>query len=399
MAAGRRGNNEGSIYQRKKDGRWAGVVTLPDGKRRYFYGKKREEVAAKLNEALRLKSQNRLNNAGGETVATYLESWYAGVVARKEVGASTLHNYRLSIGLMKPLIGKHRLSALNRKHVQGCYDKLSATYAPGTMRVYHTALTRALNDAVDLGLIMSSPAFHAKLPRKSRTPVQTLTAEQALRLCRIADGTKWRGLWTLLVSTGLRIGEALALQWSAVDLESETPTVSVSANLEMLTNNIVSPKTASSRRSVPLSPTAVDSLRQHRHLQNQRRIQNATAWQQDLEFVFTNDAGQHLTQAIVHERFKVHLTRAGCPNVRLHDLRHTFATLCLEGGANPKVVQQWMGHSSVAITMDTYSHVTPAMSLLVASIMEDVLSAELPPQSDAADTNVVQIDVKVGRRA
>ena len=79
MAAGRRGNNEGSIYQRKKDGRWAGVITLPDGKRRYYYGKKREEVAAKINEALRLKAQNRLNNAGGQTVGAYLESWYAGV--------------------------------------------------------------------------------------------------------------------------------------------------------------------------------------------------------------------------------------------------------------------------------------------------------------------------------
>jgi integrase len=397
MAAGRRGNNEGSIYQRKKDGRWAGVVTLPDGKRRYFYGKKREEVAAKLNEALRLKSQNRLSKAGGQTVASYLETWHAGLAVRKEVSASTLFHYQDSIQLIIPLIGKHRLSTLRREHVQACYDKLSGSYAPTTMRLHHAALRKALNDAVDLGLIASSPAFRARLPRLTRRPMQTLTAEQALRLCRFAEGTKWHGLWTLLVSTGLRIGEALALQWHALDLGSVTPTVSVSASLDIITSEIGPTKTPSSRRAVPLSPTAVAALKHHRYLQNQKRIGNAMAWQQGLDLVFTNDVGQPFTRQIVGERLKVFLSRAECPRIRVHDLRHTFATLCLERGANPKLVQQWMGHSSVAITMDTYSHVTPAMSLLVASIMEDVLSASLPPKSDAADANVVQIDVNAGQ--
>lgn len=393
MAAGRRGNNEGSIYQRKKDGRWAGVITLPDGKRRYYYGKKREEVAAKLNEALRLKSQNRLSKAGGPTVSAYLDEWHAGLTARGEVRPITLARYGWAKDLLIPVIGKHRLSALTREHIQACYDDFARRYAPRTMKLLHAGLRRALNDAVDLDLIAASPALQVKLPRCLPTRMRTLTAEEARRLLMVAEGTTWRCMWTLMLSTGMRIGEVLALDWSSVDLRSRT--VSVSAGYDyLLTRQLFPPKTPAARRSIPLSPMAVASLTEHWRAQREHQFANALAWQADLDVVFTGRTGQRLAHNQVQKRFKSDLKMANLPDFRIHDLRHTFATFCLERGANPKLVQQWMGHSSVAITMDTYSHVTPAMSLLVAGIMEDVLSGEPSSPKDSIPENVVQIDVK-----
>jgi integrase len=366
---------------------------MPDGKRRYYYGKRREEVAAKLNEALRLKLQNRLVKSGSPTVKAYLAEWHAGLTTRGEVRPITLARYRWAKDRLIPVIGKHRLSGLTRAHIQACHDDFARRYAPRTMKLLHAGLRRALNDAVDLGLIAVSPALQVKLPRCLPRRMKTLTAEEARRLLIVAEGTTWRCMWTLMLSTGMRIGEVLALDWSSVDLVSRT--VSVSAGYDYLyTRRLLPPKTPAARRSIPLSPMAVASLREHWRAQREQQFANPLAWQADLDVVFSGSAGQRIAHNQVQKRFKSHLRMANLPDIRIHDLRHTFATLCLERGANPKLVQQWMGHSSVAITMDTYSHVSPAMSLLVAKIMEDVLSGQPPSPTDSFPENVVQIDVK-----
>jgi integrase len=276
-------------------------------------------------------------------------------------------------------------------------ETMSVGYAPSSMRLIHATLHRALNGAVDLGLISSSPAFRLKLPRKVRPAMKTLTAEQAAQLCRVAEGTKWQCIWTLMLSTGIRVGETLALDWCSIDLVLGS--VSVSASQDFVSGQILPPKTSASRRSIPLSPHAVAALRDHWRRQRDEQVNSGISWQTDLDVVFSGRHGQRLERHYLRDKFKSHLKAAHLPDIRLHDLRHTFATLCLERGANPKLVQQWMGHSSVALTMDTYSHVTPAMSLLVASIMEDVLSGRGPLPSGLTALTAVQTDVKSGEVA
>ena len=258
-------------------------------KRHYYYGKKREEVAAKLNEAIRLKSENRLVRGASPTVKAYLEEWLAGLRARGEVRPSTLVHYVWANGLVTPVIGKRRLSSLTRTDIQACYDDFAGRYAPSTMKLLHAALRRALNDAVDLGLIPSNPAQRVKLPRCLPRPMRTLTEDEARRLLVAAEGTTWRCMWTLMLSTGMRIGEVLGLDRSSVDLVSRTVSVSASYDSRLTKQNFP-PKTAAARRSIPLAPMAVASLREHWRVQREHQSANPLL-ETDLDVVFSGSAG------------------------------------------------------------------------------------------------------------
>lgn len=218
-----------------------------------------------------------------------------------------------------------------------------------------------MRQAVKLGLIARDPTDAVTPPRRGRHELSVLSAEQAGQLFEITEGEPMHALWVTLASTGLRIGEALALRWSDVNLEDRTLTVQRAAQRQPGKGVVfIQPKTAAGRRTVNLTHTAADALRTHRTRQLELRLQLGSEWQ-DNDLVFCAELGTPLDGSNVYHRLQRDLDRAGLPRMRLHDLRHTAATLMLVEGVNPKVVQEMLGHANVTLTLATYSHVLPTL--------------------------------------
>ena len=253
------------------------------------------------------------------------------------------------------------LASLSPVLIQATYQHLLRSgLNPYSVLQVHRLLHRALTHAFHLGLVRTNPTLLVFPPRPRRRPTTALSAEQLLVLL---DGTRCdrlHTLWVVLSTAGLRIGEALGLRWQDVDLELGR--IAVRQALQRLRGAglvFVEPKTAASRRAVELTQRATEALR------DQRRSQSAMAlltpgWR-ETGLVFTSLCGGPMEP----HQANVELTRAlrslGLPHVRVHDLRHTAATVMLEGGIHPKIVQEMLGHKTIVTTLDTYSHVLPAL--------------------------------------
>src|SRR5262249_21620461 len=208
----------------------------------------------------------------------------------------------------------------------------------------------------------------------------TLSSAQVRTLLDVTSEDRWHALWVVLVTTGLRLGEVTGLRWS--DLNLQNGRVIVRRNLQRQRGKglvLKEPKSDESVRSVHLAPPAVSALRDHRQWWLKQRLSVGDAWQ-DLDLVFPSLTGGPVDPARVNQAFHMALHKASLPCVRPHDLRHTAATLLLEAGVHPKVVQEMLGHSRIRLTLDTYSHVTPRMHQEAASAMQEVLFA--PPTGD-----------------
>lgn len=202
--------------------------------------------------------------------------------------------------------------------------------------------------------------------------MRALSPQQARALINAAAGDQLEALYVLAVSTGMRQGELLALRWRGVDLDAAT--LSVTATLQRSSRgfDFGDPKTYGSRRQIALTGAAVEALRSHRSLQLEERL-GCPHWQ-DMDLVFTTEVGTPIEATnLIRRSFHPLLERAGLPRMRFHGLRHTAATLLLGQGVHPKIVSEMLGHSSIAITLDLYSHVTPTMQDQAVAAMDTAL--------------------------
>ncbi len=367
----RRANGEGSIYQRKTDGRWAGSISRGDGSRKHFLGHTREEVARKLNAALAEMQKGVPQVSTNQTLGQYLDYWLASV--NGTVRVRTFESYDLNIRRLKPLLGKMRMSMLNPPAVERAYGLLIASgLSKRSVVQAHTVLHTALKKAVKWGLLGVNPTEAVDVPRAERNEMKTLTEDEVRRLFIATAGEPLHALWVLLGTTGLRIGEALGLKWEDIDLEAGRLTVKRA--LQRQHGNglvLVEPKTAKSRRTVYFPEGTVDALKEHRRRQVECRLRIGPYWQEH-GLLFCREDGMPLDPSGQPAKLHLALRRAGLPRVRIHDLRHTAATLHLARGENPKVVQELLGHSNIATTMDIYSHVTPVMHEAAAKKMQSL---------------------------
>jgi integrase len=376
---GKRANGEGSI-RRRADGRYEAMVTLPDGKRKSFYGKTRAEASAALTAALRDLGQGVPIVAEKQTVAEYLAWWLNG--AAHGLAPRTLTRYRAHVMRnIAPALGRIRLAKLSPQPIQALYAaKLEAGYAPGTVRQMHAVLRRALGEATRLGLVPRNVATLVKVPKPARHEMQVLSPDEARVLLAAVEGDRLEALYVLALTTGMRLGELLALRWSDIDLHAElhgtTSALHVRATLRFKnadTYFFEPPKTPKSRRRIGLGTTSVEALRQHRARQLEERLAAGAAWR-DEDLVFCTPIGGALCGNHLSERdFRVLLARANLPRIRFHDLRHTCATLLLRRGVHPKVVSELLGHSTVTMTLDRYSHVLPDMQQAAMEAMDGLL--------------------------
>jgi integrase len=374
MATKRRGHGEGSIKQRA-DGLWEARVSLEGGKRRSFYGKTRREAQDKLRGALRDIDAGLNLSADRQTVAQYLDKWLS-ASAKPSVKIRTYEGYESIVRVrVAPRIGRMQLAKLTPLDLQSLYSELAdAGLSARSIGHTHRVLHRALDQAVKWNILARNPCHGTTAPRPQRAEMKVLTPEQVRAFLAATVDHPAHALYTLAVTSGMRVGELLGLQWGDVDLDAGHLTIRRALQQQNSAGLVfVTPKTTKSRRRILLSQRAIDALRAHRDRQTFHRKQVGTEWR-DLDLVFPGPFGGPTDPSWSRQVFYAALEAAGMPRVRFHDLRHTAATLALMQGVHPKVVSDMLGHSSVGLTLDTYSHLLPAMHQQAAAAMDAILA-------------------------
>jgi integrase len=352
-------------------------VQTPNGpKRKYIYGRKYNEVKRKRDLALGEAAKGIVYDEN-MTVGEYLDRWLNDSV-RGSVRQSTFDrdSYLVRVHI-KPILGRIKLKKLTALDVQGFYrNRLDSRLSASTVNKIHSVLHKALSQAVKWNMIPHNVAEVANAPRPTPEEMRPLSVEEARKLLDAAHGDRLEALYVLAVTTGMRRGELLGLKWSDIDLENAR--VSIQRTLTRTDNGkrvaLGEPKTKKSRRTIRLTEAAVEALRGH--LQRQlREIEVLGDRYADEGLVFTTEAGTLINPSNLRQRSLAPLLKkAGLPHIRFHDLRHTCATLLLSKGVHPKFVQELLGHATIAITLDTYSHVMPGMGDHTARAMQDALS-------------------------
>lgn len=394
----------GTIYPRGKNVFQVRIFLGYDpetGKRRNLcrtvHGTKKDAQTL-LTKLLRDRDTGEIVEPSKLTVGAFLDRWIKDA-ATGRVRARTLDDYQAIIRrYLKPAFGGRRLDQLTALEIQSFYTKMQApkphgmALAPRTVRYAHAVLHSALKQAVRWRILASNAAEAVELPRQTRREMEALSPEQASRFLQAAKSypgdpevvekngsdpragreDRWYALWVLLVTGGLRPGEALGLKWTDLDGSS----LRIQRTLVERTGKgwtLEEPKTNRSRRTVALPESTVRALQQHRAKQAKERLKAGDAWQAN-GLMFCTAIGTPERQSNIFRRhFKPLLRAAGLPDVRMYDLRHTAATLLLSAGENPKVVSERLGHSSITLTMDTYSHVLPDMQQRAAEKLEGML--------------------------
>jgi integrase len=374
--ARRRAQGDGGM-RRRPDGRWEGTVDLGwvDGRRRrkYVYGRTQAEVVQAMT-LLRRQIQQGLPVLDERlTVGAYLDWWLREMV-KHAVRPSTHASYEAKVRLyIKPALANVKLAHLTPAQVQRMLaHQLASGLSARTAQYTHAVLRRALGHAERLGLVARNVARLVETPRVTRKEVEPFTLDEAQELRRAASGGPLEGLITVAMSTGLRKGELLALRWPDVDLDRGT--LRVRATLSTVNGewHWGEPKSARSRRTLALSDVAAAALKRHRAFQAQQRLRAGDRWH-NFDLVFASEVGTPMDGDNVVRMFKALCRRAGVPERRFHDLRHTCATFLLGQGVPTRVVMEVLGHSQMSLTTDTYQHVLPVMTRDAADRMDDLL--------------------------
>ncbi|MHB8393425.1 MAG: tyrosine-type recombinase/integrase [Candidatus Dormibacteria bacterium] len=370
----RRANAEGSIRHRE-DGRSEARITV-SGRRRSFYGHTRESVHRKLTSALRAAQDGVPVPPQQATLASFWRTWLPSV--QTTIRPATWRRYeQLGRVHILPVLGRVRLVTLTPQHVGLLHERMLAEgVSPTTVHHAHMLLHRALEDALRWGALSRNVLGLVHPPRMVETELRTLNPTQVRALCAAAVGDRFEALFVVAVTTGLRQGELLALRWRDVNLETATFQVTGTLTRDGQGLVVTAPKTARSRRQVVLSPPSVAALLRHRSQQAAERERMGAIWVNH-DLVFPNVIGGPMQRDhLVRRHFVPLLRRTGLSDLRFHDLRHTAATLLLGGGVHPKIAAEMLGHPTVAITLNRYSHVTETMQREAARVMGELVQGQ-----------------------
>jgi integrase len=316
-----------------------------------------------------------------QTVGEWIDRWLVTIAAK--IRASTLRDYRNGLGRVSDRLGRIGLQALRPLDVEELYASLLADghrYGGGlsakTVRNVHIALRRCLADAERFGLVQRNVAALVKPPAPQRPELSTWDAGEMRTFLGSVHGNRNGAAYRLIATTGMRRGEALGLRWSDVDLGAGR--VTINRALSVIDKDLVwsQPKTARSRRSLSLDPETVATLKGHREHQLEERIAAGDAWE-GADLVFCDQLGGPLHPDRFTRAFGAAARRAGVTQIRLHDLRHTWATLALQAGVHPKVVSERLGHATTGITLDIYSHVHPELDASAATTVAQLFAADI----------------------
>src|SRR5688572_30486551 len=377
--AARASNGESTIYK-GADGRWHGYVSVGftlDGKldRRHVSSKNRGVVVAKVRELERKRNSGMVGETSTPTVAWWLEHWLT-TIAPRRVRKRKLESYESAVRRhLIPGIGRHRLDRLRPEHLDQLYTALlDDGYSPASVLRHHRILSRALTVAVQRGHVPRNVAALVDPPAQRQSDLATaLDLGEARAVLEAAASVRNSARWTVALALGLRQSEALALQWKDIDLLNNTLTVRRSIHRVRGRGLIYEePKSKRSHRTLALPLPLVAELHRHKAVQLGERMLGSSEWH-DADLVFAQINGRPIDKKTDYDDWTRLLQQAGVRHVRLHDGRHTAATLLLSENVHPRVVMELLGHSQMRTTMDIYSHVMPALAREAADRMGALL--------------------------
>ena len=401
----KRGQNEGSIYQRK-DGRWAGAVSLGYGKRKTVYGRTAEETREKLDQ---IKSNLKLGITLAPERTTVAEVCGLWLDAKREtVRPKTYESYS---GLLRkhvlPNIGRLRLSNLTPGQLERFYVERLAIVSPKTTRNLHIVLRQMLDWAVRRDLVARNPArlvSKDELPRVPKYQVTVFSPQQARDLIDASKGTESEALITLAISIGARVGELIGISWDKFTFSEDSygnvtgGRVRIDRALQYVDGEprFFDPKTEAGRRTIELPTVSIPSLLRQREKQREDAKRARKGWRNEFNLVFTTETGHPLNRNMVLRRYlRPLLAKSDLPErTRFHDLRHACASLLLAQGTPIPVVSKMLGHANSSVTMSVYSHALPNSQTVAATNMDKLLRGDSNLDSRRVGTRQHEISLE-----
>lgn len=377
------------IYKKKKKNESVWVVRIflgrdENGKQKFhkkiITGTKKEAEKYETKK-LRERDLGISIESTNTTLNKYLDEWLD-KAAKHRLRGRTFEDYKEYLKrYIRNVIGSKKLCDLKPLDIQKLYtDLLERNLSARTVRYCHAVLSSALKQAVKWQILVVNPCDAVDLPKQQRTEMNCLTPDEATKFLKAAKADKWYVIFSLALASGMRPEEYLGLQWK--DLNFDAGTIAVRRALVWKRKgggwSLQEPKTSQSRRTIPLPATVLSELREHRRKQNEARL-SAGAEYQNNDFIFAGEFGNPIMGSNLFRRhFQPIITKLVEKKVlkkkiRLYDLRHTCATLLLSAGENPKVVSERLGHASITLTLDVYSHVLPDMQKSATEKIEKML--------------------------
>jgi len=362
----RRGKNEGSIYKRE-NGSWRAQVSV-DGERLSYSANTRAECNEWLRKTMDLVDKGMTFQSHNLTLKEYLVDWFT--TKKNTIKPKTAYDYgRLLTNYIYPPLGKIRLKELTTHRITRFYaDMKRDGRGVRTIQIIHNILRSSLQDAVRGGIIGRNPCIGALIPKGKPKEMKVLTADQVTRFLVAAESSRYKALYHLAITTGMRYGELIGLKWSDIDWDKGT--IKIQRQLQYIPHRgyeFNDPKTRSGTRTVLLGKTALAKLKEHyyEYAYRDRTGEN---------LIFINGVGTKVYFKRFHKDFKRVLELAGLPDIRFHDLRHTAATLMISNGIPVVVVSKILGHSKPSVTMNIYAHVSTEMQTEAAQLMENLVT-------------------------
>ncbi|SMO44909.1 tyrosine-type recombinase/integrase [Melghirimyces algeriensis] len=365
-------------HVRKRGKKWCFVLDIgkdpSTGKRKqkWFSGfPTKKEAQRALAEKMAEINRGDYVEPSKMNVGDFLDEWLVSEVKMSR-SAHTFDMYQnLVKNHLKPGLGSASLDKLTPLHIQQFMGKISEKdLSISTINYILRVLKTALSWAVTMEMIPKNPASNISPKSGHRTTMKTWTAEQVNRFLQTAKGNRYYLAFYLALTTGMRQGEILGLEWSDIDFESGFIRIQRMLEESSQGSRIVErTKSDAGRRSIALSESALEVVKQHQKEQKQEMLKRGYRSDQ----LFVTLQGKPLSSRSLRYHFRSCIQKADVPHIRFHDLRHTHASLLLQQGVHPKVVQERLGHSSISMTLDTYSHVIPSMQKEAAQTLDEII--------------------------
>ena len=374
----RRGKGTGSVVERSP-GTWRVRYQAPSVNGQRKWGSEtvrgtRRQAEKLLREKLRLVENKSYVPKTKESVGEFLQSFIDGY-GGSNLSPRTLDGYRSYINRYMGKVANLPLPSLTPQIIQEIYSGMgSSGLSNTTILRLHRVLHKAFKIAVEQDKLLRNPCDKVLPPKKQQTELKVWDTSTLEQFLNVAKTSRFYDVYRIAVHTGLRRSELCGLKWEQVDLVNGS--LSVTQILQRVTGRGLvegQPKTKRSRRSVDLNNTAFESLRTIQGWQLEQKLFLSDVWE-DSGYVVTDEVGRPLDANVLTHDFQKIVTCSGLPHMTFHGLRHMTATLLMKAGKNPKVVQELLGHSTIGVTMDTYSHVMPGLQKDAVSALDDMLN-------------------------
>lgn len=376
----------GGTIRKRADGRWEGRYTTgfdpKTGKQiqKSVYGKTQKEVRQRLTAFTAEIDDGTYREPCKMTVGQWLDIWLEDY--QLGVKASTAFLYQRQVETyLKPTLGKIRLDHLEAHTIQKLYNNLAKPrgdkppLSAKSIKNIHGILHKALKQAVQLNYIRYNPTDACNLPKVFKKEIRPLEDQQTARFLDAIRGHQYEIPFQVALFTGMREGELLGLKWECVNFEKGTILIDKQLRRHQQKNGgyYFSPPKNNKSRVLHPAPYVMQLLRRQKALQAEQQLAAGPAWEGS-GTVFTNEMGRFVSYRALYDSFKRVVRNLGYPDVRFHDLRHTYAVNSLRAGDDVKTVQSNLGHANASFTLDIYGHFTEDMKLASSQRMENFIA-------------------------